>query len=451
MFAPKLLFHGDECGSSGGQMEERISPSKIYVRPCVYFNSFKNISALNNRDINLFDDNSKLVSLSKSYSKNNVIDDLDLPTESGVPYFLIGRSVAMRKLLKLLLMLDGTDKVKVLIIGEPGTGKELVARFIKERSYRRNKSNDRTLNCSQISNDINSSRAEFTGSEKGSYTGSDRNRKGLLEICDLATLTLDEIQNLSIECQAILLRFLETGEFSIMGNNESAVKKSDVRIIAISNANLPEMIEKGLFRKDFYSRIAGWIIKVPSLNERREDIPVLAKSFIDMDELKIAAFSHLSYRFEFENNSENILENYHYEFNVRQLKELIKNAMVVSKYSNITKKGVYQITESHLMLAAEMARVELISTDSNKDKFDEAIGVLNQIEDIILNEFINEKKITDTKMSKLFITKTGKKGISRKNFVDDYIVPNRKLFQELLYKFPAKWNESRARFKLIRN
>lgn len=451
MFSRKLPFHGDECSSSGDQMEERISPIKIYVRPCVYFNSFKNISALNNRATNLFDDNSKLLSLSKSFSKNNVIDDIDLPTESGVPYFVIGRSIAMRKLLKTLLMLDGTDKVNVLIIGEPGSGKELVARFLKERSHRRNQKNDRVLNCSQISNEVNSANAEFKGSEKGSYTSSDRNRKGLLEICDKSTLTLDEIQNLPLEGQAILLRFLETGEFSIMGNNESAVKKSDVRIIAISNANLPEMIEKGLFRKDFYSRIAGWIIKVPSLNERREDIPVLAKSFISMDELKIAAFSHLSYRFEFENNSENILENYHYEFNVRQLKELIKNAMVISKYSNITRKGVCQITESHLMLAAEMARVELMSIDSDKDRLDEAVKILNQIEDIILNEFVNGKKITDTEMSQLFISKTGKKGISRKNFVKDYILYNRNQFLELFSKYPAKWNEARSRFQLIRN
>src|SRR5207253_7269042 len=192
---------------------------------------------------------------------------------SGCDRDLVGDSGPMRQLRQQLSRLAERPKV-VLISGESGAGKELVALALHRQSSRR----DGPLvavNCAAIAATM--PEAELFGHCKGAFTGADRDHPGYFEQADMGTLFLDEIGELSEDCQAKLLRVLETGAFRPLGGRADA--KADVRIIAATNRDLKRECLEDRFRKDLFFRL-GVEIRVPPLRERREDIPVLVAHFL---------------------------------------------------------------------------------------------------------------------------------------------------------------------------
>lgn len=187
---------------------------------------------------------------------------------------MIGKSKPMQSLYALLDKIKGADTT-VLIQGENGTGKELIAKAIHYNSHRK----DRAFviqNCSAFNDNLLES--ELFGHVKGSFTGAIKDKKGLFEIADKGTFFLDEIGDTSPTMQVKLLRVLQEGTFTPVGSTET--RKVDVRIVAATNRNLKEMVEQGTFREDLYYRLNVINIRVPPLRERKEDIPLLAEFFL---------------------------------------------------------------------------------------------------------------------------------------------------------------------------
>jgi DNA-binding NtrC family response regulator len=188
---------------------------------------------------------------------------------------IIGQSQAKERVDRLIAATAAYDS-SVLIFGESGSGKELVARQIHLRSKRRDKQFV-AINCAAIPENLIES--ELFGYRKGAFTGAERNKPGLFEMADGGTLFLDEINNAPLTLQAKLLRVAQDGNFYPMG--ATAPVNVDVRLIAASNRSIPEMVEKGLFREDLFYRLSVMEITVPPLRERREDIALLTYYFIN--------------------------------------------------------------------------------------------------------------------------------------------------------------------------
>ncbi|MCX6134128.1 MAG: sigma-54 dependent transcriptional regulator [Ignavibacteriales bacterium] len=188
---------------------------------------------------------------------------------------ILGESPKIKEILGVIERVAPTD-VRVLVTGENGTGKELVARAVQRLSKRSSKSFVE-VNCAAIPSELIES--ELFGHEKGSFTGATAQRIGKFEQADGGTLFLDEIGDMSFRSQAKVLRALEEGTIERVGGTR--LIKVDVRVIAATNKNLEEEIKKGNFRDDLYHRLRVIPIHVPALRERRDDIPILVKSFID--------------------------------------------------------------------------------------------------------------------------------------------------------------------------
>ena len=188
---------------------------------------------------------------------------------------IIGKAPAMRRLFNLLERVADSDTT-VLIRGENGTGKELVARALHFNSDRR----DRPfveVNCSALTDTLLES--ELFGHVKGAFTGAVRDKKGLVEAADGGTLFLDEVGDMSPLMQPKLLRFLQEGTFTAVG--DTASRKVDVRVLAATNRDLPVMVEQGGFREDLYYRLNVIPVMMPPLRDRKDDIPLLAEHFLD--------------------------------------------------------------------------------------------------------------------------------------------------------------------------
>ena len=210
--------------------------------------------------------------------------------------------------------------VSCILLGETGTGKELVAQILHYFSPRRNKPLV-VVECSSIP--ITLGEAELFGTEKGSYTGSIARREGRIKQAEEGTLFLDEVGELSLELQSKLLRFLETREYTPIGGKTC---KADVRIIAATNRNLTEEVARGRFRLDLYHRLCQVEIAIPPLRERRDEIIPLAKYFL----------SKIGHEFRMSPppltvQAENALLNYPFPGNVRELKNMLSRAMILSK------------------------------------------------------------------------------------------------------------------------
>jgi transcriptional regulator with PAS, ATPase and Fis domain len=188
---------------------------------------------------------------------------------------LIGTSGAVIDLLQEIERVARSD-AKVLITGESGVGKELVALAIHDRSHRAERPFV-AVNCAGLPETLLES--ELFGHVKGSFTGAYRDKPGKLEIAHEGTVFLDEIGEMTLRMQGLLLRFLETGELQKVGADH-ALASVNVRVIAATNRNLPEMIAQGTFREDLYYRLNVIHLIVPPLRERKDDIPVLAEHFL---------------------------------------------------------------------------------------------------------------------------------------------------------------------------
>ena len=187
---------------------------------------------------------------------------------------IIGQSPAMKAVFKQLKMVVGTN-VTVYIEGETGTGKELIAHAVHYQSTRREKLFV-TQNCAAMPENLLES--ELFGHKRGSFTGAEQDKKGLLEIADGGTVFLDEVGDMPMAMQVKLLRFLQEGELRPVGANKS--KQVDVRVLSATNRDLEKEVEAGRFREDLYYRLKVFPIIMPPLRERREDIPLLAGHFL---------------------------------------------------------------------------------------------------------------------------------------------------------------------------
>jgi formate hydrogenlyase transcriptional activator len=232
---------------------------------------------------------------------------------------IVGESSAIKNVLAQVDQVAVTD-TNVLILGETGVGKELVARAIHRHSPRREKPFIRVL-CSSLPDSLIPS--ELFGHEKGAFTGAIRQQIGRFELADGGTLFLDEIGELPLEVQVRLLRVLQTKEFERVGGHETL--RSDFRLIAATNRNLEQEVKSGKFRADLFYRLNVFPIDVPPLRERTEDIPLLAHYFLKIYSTKMRKFFEKIPTAEMEK-----LVHYHWPGNVRELENIIERGTILN-------------------------------------------------------------------------------------------------------------------------
>ena len=231
---------------------------------------------------------------------------------------IIGGSLEIQEIVDVVRQVAPTD-ITVLIIGESGVGKEVIAHAIHTAS-KRSKKNLVTVNCGAIPEGLIES--ELFGHEKGSFTSAVETRKGYFEIADGGTILLDEIGEMPLATQVKLLRVLENGEFARVGS--SSPRTSDVRVIAATNKDLQYEVQQKRFRPDLYFRLRSVNITVPPLRSRKEDIPLLLEHFVReftaKNGMKFAGFT---------NDATDLIMSYHWPGNVRELKNVIESMLVL--------------------------------------------------------------------------------------------------------------------------
>ncbi|MBK7628984.1 MAG: sigma-54-dependent Fis family transcriptional regulator [Bacteroidales bacterium] len=238
---------------------------------------------------------------------------------------IIGNFEGLNRAIDIAVQVAPTD-LSVLISGESGTGKEIFPQVIHSHSTRKH-GQYIAVNCGAIPEGTIDS--ELFGHEKGSFTGASESRKGYFEVADGGTIFLDEVAELPLSTQVRLLRVLETGEFIRVGS--SKVQKTNVRVIAASNVDVPNAIDNGKFREDLFYRLNTVPIKVPALRERGEDIFLLFRKFaVDFAEKYRMPAIRL------DSESKNILLAYSWPGNVRQLKNITEQISIIEKEREIT-------------------------------------------------------------------------------------------------------------------
>ena len=240
---------------------------------------------------------------------------------------IVGQSSALREVLQQVEMVAPTDST-VLLLGETGTGKELIARAIHDRSFRKNRPLVK-VNCAAIPSGLLES--ELFGHERGAYTGAMTQRIGRLEVADQGSLFLDEIGDIPLELQPKLLRVLQEREFERLGS--TVTRKVNVRVVAATHRSLEEMIQEKQFRSDLYYRLNVFPIYIPPLRERPEDIPLLVCHFVHefarrmnktIDGISSEAMESLT--------------RYLWPGNIRELQNVIERSVVVHKKGNLSVK-----------------------------------------------------------------------------------------------------------------
>ncbi len=233
---------------------------------------------------------------------------------------IIGNSEPMRETIELMKQIVDTD-VSVLITGENGTGKELIARAIHENSGRRHRALV-PLNCAALSSQLVES--ELFGHEKGAFTGAQNQKKGRFEFANHGTLFLDEVGDIPIDTQVKLLRVLESGEVMRVGSNE--VIRVDVRLISATNRDLEQLIAEGKFREDLYYRLKVVTIHLPPLRDRGPDITLLIDHFVrEFARIYKKPITGIT------REAITVLQTYRWPGNVRELKHAVENMVVVSR------------------------------------------------------------------------------------------------------------------------
>jgi len=302
----------------------------------------------------------------------NALDKSTLITETKVlkrkvskTRDIVGKSPAIKKILNTIERVAPTD-ARVLITGENGTGKELVARWLHEKSNR-NKGKLIEVNCAAIPSELIES--ELFGHEKGAFTSAIKQRIGKFEQANGGTLFLDEIGDMSMKAQAKVLRALQESKITRVGGDKEI--KVDVRIVAATNKNLLDEIDKGLFRMDLYHRLSVILVHVPSLNERKSDIPLLAEKFVvdtcqdyGMPIKKITP------------KAMEALKEINYTGNIRELKNIIERLVILSPE---------KITDVEVLNYVSNAQVKG-STTQLFDKFNRFQDFKDHIESLFIED-----------------------------------------------------------------
>ncbi|RKX19879.1 MAG: hypothetical protein DRP51_06645 [Candidatus Zixiibacteriota bacterium] len=269
---------------------------------------------------------------------------------------LIGRTESMREVYRLINKVAPTNS-KIMIFGETGTGKELVARAIHNHSLRKDKKLA-IFNCNHRAPDLVES--ELFGHVKGAFTGAIGDRMGLFEYADGGTIFLDEIGDLDMTTQAKLLRVLETGEYQAVGS--PMARTTDIRLLCATHKDLAEMVEQDKFRRDLYYRLKGIQILVPPLRERKEDIPLLVEKFKDRLTIEQGLLPK-----RFDSSAMSAFIDHDWPGNVRELLDTVESLIVlidsdivlredVLTYLNNGPSNVSEDTVVDLTLAGQMKR-----------------------------------------------------------------------------------------------
>ncbi|MBW8888554.1 MAG: sigma-54-dependent Fis family transcriptional regulator [Fibrobacteres bacterium] len=239
---------------------------------------------------------------------------------------MFGRSRAIRETFQLASVVAGTDAA-VMIIGETGTGKNMLAEAIHYESNRRNHAYI-TVSCAALSRELLES--ELFGHEKGAFTGSARQRKGRFELAHKGTLFLNEVDDIPMETQGRLLNFIQTGKFERVGGEDTL--HTDVRIIAATKKDLLKQVERGLFRQDLYYRLNVLQIRLPPLRERPEDVPMLVEFFLRKYSLdrKLSVSPEIM----------DILKGYPWEGNVRELEQVVERLVLLNRDGAIDRSAL---------------------------------------------------------------------------------------------------------------
>ena len=245
-------------------------------------------------------------------------ENLNLKRKVAQKYTIIGESELVAKMKEMISVVAPTD-ARVLITGENGTGKELVAHQLHQQSER-NKENFIEVNCAAIPSELIES--ELFGHVKGAFTSAVKDRSGKFEAANKGTLFLDEIADMSLAAQAKVLRALQEKKIQRVGNEKDI--KVDVRVLAATNKDLNQEIKEGRFREDLYHRLAVIIIQVPALEKRKEDIPLLVSHFVDIlsreQGLEKKVFNDKAYT---------KLNSYPWTGNIRELRNVVERLLIL--------------------------------------------------------------------------------------------------------------------------
>ncbi len=328
-------------------------------------------------------------------SVRNVLDKIRLRKEvqvlqekylkENIPCF-VGESNAIQDVMQFVDKVAKAVDTPVLILGETGTGKELIASAIHYKSPNFN-GPFLTLNCSAIPRDLIES--ELFGYEKGAFTGAKAaGKKGLVEQAADGTLFLDEVGDLSLDAQAKLLRFLEEGEYYRVGGTKKL--RIRTRVVSATNKDLDTMIEKEFFRRDLYYRLAVIKVEVPALNKRRDDIVPIARHFLaEFSNKHGKSFSGFSLE------TEGYLKNHTWQGNIRELRNLVERGILVGQGPELSPQdlGLEGITEPLVPPTAE-------NEDGIPALPDEGLD-LHALEEHYIKEALQKAEGNETKAAKL--------------------------------------------------
>jgi len=268
---------------------------------------------------------------------------------------IVGRSAALQRALRQVEVVAPTDS-GVLILGETGTGKELIARAIHNLSDRRDRPFVK-LNCAAIPSGLLES--ELFGHERGAFTGAIMRKAGRFEVADKGTLFLDEVGDIPLELQPKLLRVLQEHEFERLGSTRT--QQVDVRVVAATHRDLKQMVKEGEFRSDLYYRLHVFPLSVPPLRERREDIPLLVRHFVDVYARRLSRLIET-----IPSQAVEALRRYSWRGNVRELQNFIERAVILSPGSVLRpplaelKEAAVQPSDWELSTSEEMEREHVL-------------------------------------------------------------------------------------------
>ena len=321
-----------------------------------------------------------------------MIDINKLQKQSGI----IGSSDEITQVLEMITQVAPVD-ISVLITGESGAGKEIVAKAIHKAS-KRSSQPIIIVNCGAIPEGIIES--ELFGHKRGSFTGAGEDRKGYFEEANKGTIFLDEIGETPLETQVKLLRVLENGEFMRVG--EAKTRTTDVRLIAATNKDLSKMVNKGDFRQDLYFRLKTVMVAIPPLRKRPQDI----SAFVERFSLEFTRSNDIRYR-GFTPDAIRLMKRYDWPGNVRELKHFIEKVIVLSKGERISAEIVqHELLDSNLIGIDENSALPVI-VDKTTDKAEI---------DLILRQLFMLKQ--DTESIQKLLLRSDVKNLDRTSITD---------------------------------
>jgi len=292
-----------------------------------------------------------LLTVQRALEKKSLeIENRALKESFSRKWRLVGNSLKIKQVVEQIKM-AGASNGRVLILGESGAGKELVAHLLHQNSPRHD-GPFIEVNCAAIPQELIES--ELFGHEKGSFTGAFERKQGKFELADRGTLFLDEIGDMSLQTQAKVLRVIETQEFQRVGGSKNI--KVDVRIISATNKDLAEEVKKGVFREDLFFRLNVIPIRVPGLRERAEDIPALVDYFLDL-----LASEYGQQKKEVTPEALKALQHYSWPGNIRELKNVLERLVIMTPSKTISKVDI---------IAADSPRSDYFSLTALKDARD---------------------------------------------------------------------------------